>query len=131
MRRKVPAGRVEFLEADVEHIPLPDASFDEVICNSAFPHFPDKLRAAREMARVLKPGGRLVVCHPESREKINNLHLSLGGVVGNDLLPDGATMQAIFTAAGLEGIKIEDEAHRYLLVGRKRGSFGPASRSSA
>lgn len=119
-RRKVTGRNVEFVEADVAAIPLPNESFDEVICNSAFPHFPEKIRASCEMARVLKPGGRLVIFHPESREAINQLHRSLGGVVANDLLPDEATMRTILAAAGLEVIKIEDTPHRYLVVGRKK-----------
>lgn len=50
-----------FLVADAERLPFPDATFDVVICSSAFHWFSDRLRAAREMLRVLKPGGRLLL----------------------------------------------------------------------
>lgn len=53
------AGRVTFQQGDAERLPLADASFDAVICECAFCTFPDKPAAAREFARVLKPGGRL------------------------------------------------------------------------
>ena len=53
------AGRVGFEVGDAERLPLDDASVDAVICECAFCTFPDKRAAAREFARVLKPGGRV------------------------------------------------------------------------
>ena len=53
------AGRVRFTVGDAEQLPLPDASVDAVVCECAFCTFPDKPTAARELARVLRPGGRL------------------------------------------------------------------------
>ena len=50
-----------FLVADAERLPFPDATFDVIICSSAFHWFTDRLRAAREMYRVLKAGGRLLL----------------------------------------------------------------------
>ena len=50
---------VWFLRGDAEHLPLPDSSFDAVICECSFCTFPDKPAAAREIFRVLRPGGRL------------------------------------------------------------------------
>jgi ubiquinone/menaquinone biosynthesis C-methylase UbiE len=51
--------QVRFHLGDAERIPLPDASVDAVACECAFCTFPDKQTAAAEMARVLKPGGRV------------------------------------------------------------------------
>lgn len=118
-RQKYPWPQVQFLEAGVTAIPLPAESFDEVICNSAFPHFNDQPQSAREMYRVVKTDGRVAVFHPHSRDYINELHKSLGGAVGNDLLPDDEIMRAIFTAAGFKDITIEDVPGRYLLTAWK------------
>ena len=52
-------GQVRFTLGDAERLPLDDASVDAVVCECAFCTFPDKPTAAAEMARVLKPGGRL------------------------------------------------------------------------
>jgi arsenite methyltransferase len=49
--------RVRFEVGDAERLPIDDASMDAVICECAFCTFPDKPAAAREFARVLKPGG--------------------------------------------------------------------------
>jgi SAM-dependent methyltransferase len=48
-------------ESHAESLPFPDASFDVVVSASAFHYFRDPLGALEEMARVLRPNGRLVV----------------------------------------------------------------------
>lgn len=53
------ADLVQFRQADAERLPFDDNSFDALICECAFCTFPDKPRAAAEMARVLRPEGRL------------------------------------------------------------------------
>lgn len=53
------AERVRFRVGDAERLPFEDASFDAIVCECAFCTFPDKPTAARELFRVLRPGGRL------------------------------------------------------------------------
>jgi SAM-dependent methyltransferase len=53
------AANVEVLSGNAESIPLPDASVDVVTTNGVLNLVPDKARAIREIARVLRPGGRL------------------------------------------------------------------------
>jgi ubiquinone/menaquinone biosynthesis C-methylase UbiE len=48
---------VALRQADVEHLPFPDASFDIVICIEVLRYLPRSNGCIREMARVLKPGG--------------------------------------------------------------------------
>ena len=50
---------VQFVPGDAEALPFSDGSFDVAISECAISTFPDKHASAREMARVLKPGGRL------------------------------------------------------------------------
>jgi SAM-dependent methyltransferase len=52
---------VEFREGYAEELPLPDAWADVVISNGVLNLMPDKTAALKEMARVLKPGGRLQI----------------------------------------------------------------------
>jgi len=54
-------GNVEFRLGEIEALPVADASVDLVISNCVLNLVPDKSAAFREIARVLKPGGRLVV----------------------------------------------------------------------
>jgi ubiquinone/menaquinone biosynthesis C-methylase UbiE len=52
---------VRFLVADSEQLPFRDGAFTAVLCSNSFHHYPDPLRAVREMGRVLASGGRLVI----------------------------------------------------------------------
>ncbi|MGS0765507.1 methyltransferase domain-containing protein [Syntrophomonas curvata] len=106
--------RLDFVVGDAVNPGLPRHSFDEIICNSCFPHFRDKAAALRQLAALLKPGGRLVICHTQSREAINHLHRSLGGLVAEDTLPDDSEMVWMISKAGLTDIKISD-GEKYLL----------------
>jgi hypothetical protein len=53
------AGRVTFGVGDAEHLPVDDDSVDAVICECALCIFPEKADAVREMARVVRAGGRV------------------------------------------------------------------------
>jgi SAM-dependent methyltransferase len=54
-------GQVRVIEGNAEQLPLPDASVDVVTSNGVLNLVPDKPAAFREIARVLKPGGRLQI----------------------------------------------------------------------
>lgn len=55
------AGKAEMQLGDAQTLPFPDASFDAVTISFGIRNVADAPRALREMARVLKPGGRLLV----------------------------------------------------------------------
>jgi len=50
--------------SDITAIPQPDASFDAILCTEVLEHLPDPLAAFREFARLLKPGGYLILTAP-------------------------------------------------------------------
>ena len=54
-------GNVEFRLGEIEHLPVADNSVDAIISNCVINLSPDKAQVWREMARVLKPGGRVAV----------------------------------------------------------------------
>ena len=112
------AGKITFLCADVEDIPLQTETCDAVVCYSSFPHFQNKLKALQEMKRVLKKGGCVFICHTSGRGAINSIHQNIP-LLHHDILPDGATMKKLLKTAGFSEIRVEDEADSYFAVGRK------------
>ena len=54
-------GDVSFLQADMRKIPFPENAFDFVFCYGVIQHLPEPRAAVDELARVLKPGGRMSV----------------------------------------------------------------------
>ena len=112
-RAKGFSGNIDYLCADVTDIPLGDEIFDIIVCYSSFPHFQDKPKALAEMNRVIKSGGRLLICHTSSRTQINGIHCKIPAVA-NDLIPGEGEMCNLLSRAGFAGIKIDDESDSYL-----------------
>ena len=60
-RKETGLDNVEFRLGEIEHLPVADNSVDAIISNCVINLSPDKPQVWREMARVLKPGGRVAV----------------------------------------------------------------------
>lgn len=56
-------GRIDYV-SDIKAIPVPEASFDAILCTEVLEHVPEPIDALREMSRILKPGGRLFLTAP-------------------------------------------------------------------
>ena len=56
-------GKIDYV-CDATSIPVPDGSFDVVCCTEVLEHVPEPIRAVQEMARILKPGGKLLLTAP-------------------------------------------------------------------
>ena len=52
---------VEFREGSAENIPYPDQKFDGIICTNSFHHYRNPIGALKEMQRVVKPGGEIII----------------------------------------------------------------------
>jgi len=50
--------------SDICSIPVPDGSFDAILCSEVLEHLPDPIRALEELVRVLRDGGELIVTAP-------------------------------------------------------------------
>jgi ubiquinone/menaquinone biosynthesis C-methylase UbiE len=59
VRAEAEGYSIRFQEADAENLPFPDASFDAVISTFGVMFTPNQAKAASELARVCKPGGRI------------------------------------------------------------------------
>ncbi len=108
-----------FLQGDVHHIPVRSQCMDKVICFAAFPHFRDPGLALKEMARVLKRGGELIIAHLMSSEELKNHHRAAHREVEGDVLPSREDMMRMFAEANLEPPEIVDRPGRYIARARK------------
>ncbi len=102
--------RVRFTVGDAEQLPLPDASVDAVVCECAFCTFPDKPTAARELARVLKPGGRLGIT--DVALDPTRLDDELKGMAGwVACLADARPLEEYVTLLEAEGLRVTHTEH--------------------
>lgn len=138
-RANAAAGRytnVEFYQSTIDNIPLPDASVDCVISNCVINLAPDKPAVFREIARVLKPGGRFAVSDialkgelPEAIAK--SLAAYVGCIAGAIRIDDYC---AGLLAAGFEHVEIVDsraDLNAYAKVENQSGCCSPAMNGSS
>jgi SAM-dependent methyltransferase len=57
-------GDIDYI-SDITAIPVADESFDVVLCTEVLEHVPEPIDAIRELSRVLRPGGRLLLTAPQ------------------------------------------------------------------
>ena len=122
---------VEFYQSTIEKLPLPDASVDCVISNCVINLASDKQAVFREIARVLKPGGRLAVSDialkkPLPPEVGSDLMAYVGCIAGAILIEDYRTGLA---AAGFAHVQIIDsgaDLNSYAQVENQAGCCSPA-----
>jgi ubiquinone/menaquinone biosynthesis C-methylase UbiE len=82
-KTKVPLG--EFQQGDLRAMPFADGTFDLAVCGLALTHAPDLDEAFAELARVVRPGGRLIV------SDIHHLSRYMGGLVLRHIGPGGVS----------------------------------------
>lgn len=129
-----PITNVEFHQATIDRLPLADASADCVISNCVINLAPDKPAVFREIARVLKPGGRLVVSdialkQPLPTELGQNLMAYVGCIAG--ALPIQEYRRQLHEA-GFDPVEVIDagiDLNAYAKVENQGGCCSPAARS--
>lgn len=77
-RRRAYRGSLSLVRMDAQNLTFPDASFDTAVTSCTMCSVPDPVRALRELHRVLRPGGRLLMFeHVRSRNPVLGLALDL------------------------------------------------------
>lgn len=56
-------GKIDYV-SDATDIPVPDASFDAIFCTEVIEHVLEPIKVIRELSRILRPGGRLLITAP-------------------------------------------------------------------
>jgi SAM-dependent methyltransferase len=115
------AGREQYaglLLADVTRLPLPDAALDAVFAAGLVSHLADSSGGLGELARVVRPGGRLALFHPIGRA-------ALAARKGRPLTPDDLraepNLRPLLAGSGWDLVRYVDEDSRYLALAVRRG----------
>lgn len=103
----------ELVNGCAEYLPFKEKRFSRIICFAVFPHIIDKKMSVREFNRLLKRNGILNILHLKSREELNEIHKSLGGVLSQDILPDEPAMRKILEDGGFKEIIIVNKPSFY------------------
>jgi ubiquinone/menaquinone biosynthesis C-methylase UbiE len=124
-------ANVEFHLATIDNLPLPDNSVDCVISNCVINLAPDKSAVFREIARVLKPGGRLAVSdialkQPLPPEISSDVMAYVGCIAGAILVDD---YKEGLVDAGFRSVQVIDsqsDLNAYAKIENQSGCCSPA-----
>ena len=111
--------RVSVSKVSAEHLPFPTAHFDALLCSDAFHHFADQSAVAREMARVVRPGGGVLILELEPTGAMRvaaGLERLLGEPAGF-LRPHD--LRALMDAHGIRGHVAPQKGVNYRFIGTR------------
>jgi ubiquinone/menaquinone biosynthesis C-methylase UbiE len=114
-----PRMPIEWHAASAEAMPLPDASFDVVLCQMGLQFMPDRRAALREMRRVLVRGGRLILNLPGPTPRLftimgealaRHAGAETAGFVNHVFsLHDTAEIQSLVSGAGFHDASVQSD----------------------
>lgn len=107
---------ITWQQADLQRLPFADGEFDLVLCQQGLQFLPDRAAGLREMHRVLRPGGRMVMSIWTELAKSTGqavLFGALGELLGKDMsspppwsLSDGRDVEALVAGAGFVDVNM-------------------------
>jgi ubiquinone/menaquinone biosynthesis C-methylase UbiE len=109
---------ITYLEGSALELPLADSSFDFATCHHGFQFFPDRVAAARELHRVVVPGGRVAIACWTALDQTPifrtirrslSLHVSeeAGQMMNSPFAVPAAELEALLETAGFTSIGVE------------------------
>lgn len=108
-------GAIDYV-CDATAIPVADGSFDAVLCTEMLEHVPDPVAVVRELARVLRPGGRLLLTAPLGSGIHQEPHHYVGGFTP-------WWYQRFLSEAGFSGLRVEANAGSFMFFSQEALRF--------
>ncbi len=119
-KSKFTAPNIKFIAGNIFTLQLKPEQFDLIMCYSVFPHFENKPAVPERLGKFLKPGGKIAVCHSQSRDEINALHRNASAEVSEDYLPEAGVIKSYFSNSGFETVVNIDDTRMFVVVGQKK-----------
>jgi ubiquinone/menaquinone biosynthesis C-methylase UbiE len=111
------AAHAALILADARHLPLAGASVDAVFAAGLIMHLPDTEAGLRQLARVTRPGGLLILFHPSGRAALAARH-------GRTLKPSdplaAAPLRESARNTGWLLTAYDDAGHRFLAIATRQ-----------
>lgn len=108
---------VKFICDDVFNLEYKDY-FDQIVIYNALPHFLDEDALIKHLSLMLKSGGRLIIAHGASREKINKHHSGVASPISKMLI-SGDKLKGVMSRY-LKVLKVIDDDLMYEVCGEKK-----------
>jgi SAM-dependent methyltransferase len=122
LTRRQLAGAGEVVRADARRLPFPEATFDVVVCLQTLNYVRPRRDVVAELARVAKPGARVVVTVLNYRSPLGASRVLLARL-GRDVRPPGETgvsvtsLLRLLASQGIHVERIEGEGHAVVVPG--------------
>jgi ubiquinone/menaquinone biosynthesis C-methylase UbiE len=112
--------KVQLIVGDSDNLPWEDDLFDLVICNSSFHHFPEPLKVLKEIRRVLKLNGRIIIAEPwwssPKRFLINLFLISPFNYGGDVRIYSEKEIRKLLTECGFKFVEWEIITNKYSIT---------------
>jgi SAM-dependent methyltransferase len=127
----IETGQVEIRHSSVSSLPFSDSEFDLVTAVNSHYHWPDLMADMKEVLRVLKPGGTLMIvggAYKGGRHSARNERFAR---LMNVACQSRDELRRLFAAAGYSGVQVYEEDHRGWIcgVGRRPRQFNHGVRT--
>lgn len=106
-------GSARLVLTDVTRLPVRTGALDAVFGAGLISHLPDPAPNLRELARIVRPGGRLALFHPVGRAALAARH---GRQITDDDLRAEPNLRPLLAGAGWRMVRYVDEDDRYLVL---------------
>jgi len=113
-------GEIDYI-CDIAAIPVNDASFDVILCSEVLEHLPEPIKVIQEFARILKPGGKVIITAPLGSGIHQEPYHFYGGYTP-------FWYEKFLTEFGFESINVEENAGSLRACGQESMRFIQLSR---
>jgi SAM-dependent methyltransferase len=111
-------GEHHLVMADARYLPLATASADVIFAAGLIQHLPDPGAGLAELARITRPGGKMIIFHPSGRAALAARH-------GRTLRPDEPLshdrLERLLQGAGWSLTRYDDPPHRFYALAQRSG----------